>query len=68
MFRTSQAMVISKTDLLPYVPFRVQNAVADARRIQPDLDAFSISALTGQGIAEWCAYLDHQRRRLPSCT
>ena len=68
MFRTSQAMVISKTDLLPHVPFRVESAVADARRIQPDVDALSVSALTGQGIAEWCAYLDRQRRRLPSCS
>ena len=34
MFRTSQAMVISKSDLLPYVPFSVQAAIDDARLIQ----------------------------------
>jgi len=64
MFRTSQAIVVSKTDLLPHVPFSVDAAVADARQIQPDLAAFSVCASTGEGIADWCRYLDHERERL----
>jgi hydrogenase nickel incorporation protein HypB len=61
MFRTSDAMLISKTDLLPHVPFNVDNAVQDARSIQPDITAFSVCSLTGDGIAEWCQYLDQFR-------
>ena len=64
MFRTSQAIVISKTDLLPYVPFRVENAVADARMIQPRMAALPVSALNGDGIAEWCDFLDRHRSRI----
>lgn len=64
MFRTSQALVISKTDLLPHVPFSVEAAAADARLIQPDLDVLAVSALDGQGVADWCSYLERQRQRL----
>lgn len=66
MFRTSQALIISKLDLLPHVPFSVEAAIADARSVQPDLATFSVCSLTGAGIPEWCAYLDAQRSRLLS--
>ncbi len=63
-FRTSQALVINKTDLLPYVPFSVEHATSDARQIQPELEVFSVSALHGTGIESWCSFLEQQRRRL----
>lgn len=66
MFRTSHAMVISKTDLLPYVPFDVDSAVADAKQIQPDLECFTVSSLNGAGVADWCAWLMKARQRLLS--
>ncbi len=64
MFRTSQAMVISKLDLLPYVPFVVESAIADARRIQGNLETMQISALKGSGITDWCEWLDAQRVKM----
>lgn len=64
MFRTSDAMVISKTDLLPHVPFSVDRVVADAKRIRDDLDVLQVCALREEGIAAWCDYLDRQRERL----
>ena len=63
-FRTSQAMVISKTDLLPYVPFSIQAATRDARNIQPQLAVLSVSTLPVTGIDQWCDFLDQQRQRL----
>jgi len=63
-FRTSQALVISKTDLLPHVPFSCDAATEDARRIQPDLQVFSISALHNQGINEFCHFLEREHSRL----
>lgn len=65
-FRTSNALVISKTDLLPHVPFLVQNAVEDAHRIQPHLEVFTLSAQTGTGIPAWCDYLVAHRDQLLS--
>lgn len=63
-FRTSHAMVISKIDLLPYVPFDVERAIADARTVRADLQAFPVSVRPPQGLDGWCAYLLEQRERL----
>ena len=60
-FRTSQVLVISKLDLLPYVPFSVERAETDARRVQPDLSIFLLSAMTGEGMDTWCDYLREQQ-------
>jgi hydrogenase nickel incorporation protein HypB len=62
MFRTSQALVVTKLDLLPYVPFSVEAVVADARNIQPELDVLQVSAINGTGIAQWCNWLTQQRQ------
>ncbi|QDV51937.1 hydrogenase nickel incorporation protein HypB [Gimesia fumaroli] len=64
MFRTSQAMVISKLDLLPHVPFSVDAVTEDARRIQPELDVFTNCALKRQGVSDWCDYLEQQHQQL----
>ncbi len=64
MFRTSQAMVITKSDLLPYVPFEVSSAVEDARRIQPELDFLTTSSLSLAGVDEWCEFLVRQLRKI----
>jgi len=63
-FRTSHALVISKCDLLPYVPFEVDRAVADARSIRSDLAVFPTSSRPAQGLEAWCDYLIDERRRL----
>ena len=60
MFRTSQAMVITKLDLLPHVPFSLDAVTSDALRIQSELDVLSTCALDGQGIEDWCHYLERQ--------
>jgi hydrogenase nickel incorporation protein HypB len=64
MFRTSDVVVVSKMDLLPHVPFSVEAAIADARLIQPDLRIFTVCSLTGEGVADWCEYLDERRQTL----
>ncbi len=64
MFRTSDAMVVTKTDLLPHVPFDVASAAEDARRVQPRLDVLTVSAVDGCGVAEWCDWLERARERL----
>ena len=71
MFRSSDSLVISKCDLLEYVPFSKDAAIRDAHAIQPRLETFSVSSLTGTGIADWVRYLaeshsDLRRHRLPT--
>ncbi|MFN9718363.1 MAG: hydrogenase nickel incorporation protein HypB [Planctomycetota bacterium] len=64
MFRTSHALVISKSDLLPYVPFSVNDAIKDAHRIQPGLRAFVTSGLRDDGLFDFCEFLVAERERL----
>lgn len=64
MFRTSQAMVINKADLLPHVPFSIDAATKDAQLIQPDLTVLTLSAWRGEGVEHWCEYLERQRQIL----
>jgi hydrogenase nickel incorporation protein HypB len=64
MFRTSQALIISKTDLLPWVPFSIENAIHDAKLIQPELKTFALSALRDEGIEDCCRYLESARKSL----
>jgi hydrogenase nickel incorporation protein HypB len=63
-FRTSDVIVISKADLLPYVPFKVKDAEKDARGVQPGLRIFTLSAQTGDGLSHWCEFLRREHRRL----
>jgi hydrogenase nickel incorporation protein HypB len=63
-FRTSQILVINKTDLLPHVPFSVEAAIDDARQIQPQLQAVAVSAYRGEAIDQWCALLEQAHSEL----
>jgi hydrogenase nickel incorporation protein HypB len=57
MFRKSQALVLNKVDLLPYLPYDVDQAVAFAHQVNPDLAVFRTSCTTGQGILEFADWL-----------
>jgi hydrogenase nickel incorporation protein HypB len=57
MFLTSELMVVSKSDLLPYLPFSVEAVTKDAREINADLEVITISSMNGDGMDEWCQWL-----------
>jgi len=57
IFREARAIVISKTDLLPYVPFKLKKCLAFIRKINPRAPVFQVSTLTGKGIGEWMEWL-----------
>jgi hydrogenase nickel incorporation protein HypB len=63
-FRTSDACVINKCDLLPYVPFDWNAVVADVGRVRDGVPVLRVSALQGEGVAAWCELLEQQRRQL----
>ncbi len=58
MFLTSDLMLVSKCDLLPYLPFSVEAVTQDARDINPDLEVMQVSSTSGEGIDEWCAWIE----------
>jgi hydrogenase nickel incorporation protein HypB len=53
IFFKSKLMVLTKIDLLPYVPFRLDDAIANARTIQPDIEIMQVSSTTGEGLDKW---------------
>lgn len=57
MFLTSELMLISKADLLPYLPFSVEAAIQDAKDVNPNLEVLTLSTLNGEGIEAWCNWL-----------
>ena len=60
MFREARYAVINKVDLLPYVPFDVDRAIDYALQVNPELQFFQVSALTGRGLGEWFDFLRRQ--------
>ncbi len=62
MFETSDALVISKIDALPYFNFDMEKCIERARRLNPDIKVFPLSAKTGEGMQAWTDYL-HQEIR-----
>ena len=57
MFRASQVMVLTKIDLLPYVNFDVSCCLDYARQVNPKLTIFQVSAVSGEGLSDWYAWL-----------
>ena len=62
MFQQARYVVINKIDLLPYVPFDLEQAKAFAREVNPRLEFFLTSALTGEGLDVWYDFLRAQTR------
>lgn len=60
MFKESIALIINKTDLMPYVNFDMEKAVKDAMSINPDLNIFKVSCKTGDGLDKWFSWLTLQ--------
>jgi hydrogenase nickel incorporation protein HypB len=65
MFERASRVVMTKTDLLPYVPFQMDRAVANALAVNPALEVMSVSALTGEGLGSWYAFLRDAVRLAP---
>ncbi len=57
MFLTSELMLVSKSDLLPYLPFSVDAVTKDARDINAGLEVITISSTNGNGLEQWCDWL-----------
>ena len=66
IFLKSQLLVLSKVDLLPYVPFNIAAAEDNARRVHPEIRVIRLSCLTGTGLNNWLEWIEERRRALPT--
>jgi hydrogenase nickel incorporation protein HypB len=63
MFRASDIMILNKIDLLPHIQFDVDKCVQHARRVNPKIIIFQLSAITGEGMNTWYHWLKQQIKR-----
>ncbi len=57
MFTVSQCMLMNKIETKDVFGFDPQKALERARKLNPDIVSFEVSAKTGEGFAEWIAWL-----------
>lgn len=57
MFAAARLMVLTKTDLLPYLEFDVAQCIAYARRVNPGIEVLALSSKTGEGLDAWVEWL-----------
>ena len=58
MFQESRYVLLNKVDLLPHVPFDVEKAKRYALEVNPHLQFFLASALTGEEMEDWYCFLE----------
>ena len=61
IFFKSDLLILTKTDLLPYVPFDIEAAAENARRVHPGMEIVKVSSLNGNGLDEWLTWLEQRR-------
>jgi len=61
IFFKSDLLVLSKIDLLPYVPFDIDAAAENARKVHPGMEIVKVSCLSGNGLREWMSWLEQRR-------
>jgi hydrogenase nickel incorporation protein HypB len=66
IFFKSDLLVLSKIDLLPYVPFDIEVAAENARKVHPGMEIVKVSCLTGNGLQEWLMWLEERRQAYKS--
>ncbi len=63
MFASADLMLLNKADLLPHLDFDVGQCLANALRINPNLQTLIVSARTGEGVAAFAAWIEASAAR-----
>jgi hydrogenase nickel incorporation protein HypB len=63
IFHRAELMILSKIDLLPYVPFSVDEARRNARKVRPEIGILELSCTSGEGLEGWRSWLAARRDR-----
>jgi hydrogenase nickel incorporation protein HypB len=66
IFFKSELLVLTKVDLLPYVPFNITAAEENARRVHPGMEIVRVSSLSEDGLRAWLSWIEHRRMRKPA--
>jgi hydrogenase nickel incorporation protein HypB len=61
MFREAHCVLITKTDLLPYLPVDIERIEAHIRAVNPHTAVIRVSASSGEGLETWHGWVREQR-------
>lgn len=56
-FKSADLVLITKTDILPYFDFSIEEATAQSLLLNPNLSVLALSATNGEGFDAWIDYL-----------
>lgn len=65
MFREADCLLITKTDLAPYLEVDLQRIEDNARQINPSVKIITVSVKTGEGLATWFDWVRSTVRQHP---
>jgi hydrogenase nickel incorporation protein HypB len=60
MFREADCVLITKTDLLPYLPVDIEKIEAHIRQVNPRCTVLRVSASSGEGLEAWYGWVRAQ--------
>jgi len=63
IYRGIDALILNKTDLLPYVPFNVEYFQQGVNILNPEAAFFPLSCKTDEGLGEWIDWLSGRIKR-----
>jgi hydrogenase nickel incorporation protein HypB len=66
IFFKSELLVVTKVDLLPYVPFDINTAEENARRVHPGIEIVRVSSMKADGLRDWLSWMERRRVRKPA--
>jgi hydrogenase nickel incorporation protein HypB len=58
LFREAKAVILTKIDLLPHLPYNLQSALESIRQVNSKLNIFPISAYKQTGLEELCEWIE----------
>jgi hydrogenase nickel incorporation protein HypB len=63
IFAIAELCIINKVDLLPYVPFKLAQAIANARQVHPGMEIVETSCTSLRGLDAWLAWVERRREQ-----
>ena len=57
MFREADCLLVTKTDLAPYLDVDIEQIEANVRQLNPSVTIIPVSAKTGDGLAAWFSWV-----------
>jgi hydrogenase nickel incorporation protein HypB len=68
MFQQADCLLITKTDLAPYLDIEIERIKANVRQMNSTVTIISISAKTGEGLETWLDWVQSQTQKAKNLT